>query len=145
MIGKAMTCTLETQETMPNEPQCFPSWTNNSKHNKNIININGIFIVGLLYSFMWGGLAFFFRFGVITISQGSLYFFFFFCCVPILLPTIYFVRNPKHFILVLQDHNLMPNAGMLTLASRIDVGQWVNIGPGTFGKKNKCSALNTHV
>ena len=111
MIGKAMTCTLETQETMPNEPQCFPSF-NNSKHNKNIININGIFIVGLLYSFMWGGLAIFFRSGVITISQGHLYFFTFFCCVPILLPAIYFVRNPKHLISVLQDHNLMPNAGM---------------------------------
>ena len=115
MIGKAITCTLvieETQETMPNEPQCFPSWTNNSKHNKNIININGIFIVGLLYSFVWGGLGLFFRFGVITISQGALYFFFFFCCVPILLPGIYFLRNPKHLISVLQDHNFVPNAGM---------------------------------
>ena len=115
MIGKAMTSTLvieETQKTMPNEPQCFPSWTNNSKHNKTIININGIFIVGLLYSFMWGGLAIFFRFGVITISQGALYFFIFFCCVPILLPAIYFLRNPKHLMSVLQDHNFMQNAGM---------------------------------
>ena len=32
-----------------------------------------------------------------------------------------------------------------TLASRIDVGQGVNVGPGKFGKKNKRRALNTHV
>ena len=27
----------------------------------------------------------------------------------------------------------------------VDVGQGINIGPGKFGKKNKCRALNTHV
>ena len=31
-----------------------------------------------------------------------------------------------------------------TLASSIDVGQGINVGPGKFGKKNKCRALNTH-
>ena len=30
------------------------------------------------------------------------------CCIwPVVLPTIYFVRNPKHLKSVLQDHNLM--------------------------------------
>ena len=109
MIGKAMTSTLvieETQKTMPNEPQCFPGWLNNSKHNKNIININGIFVVGLIFYFTLA-LLISSRFGVITISQGQLYFFVFFCCVPILLPAIYFVRNPKHLVSVLQDHNFI--------------------------------------
>ena len=32
-----------------------------------------------------------------------------------------------------------------TLASGIDIGQGINIGPGKFGKKNKRRALNTHV
>ena len=32
-----------------------------------------------------------------------------------------------------------------TLASGIDVGQGMNVGPGKFGKKNKRRALNTHV
>ena len=32
-----------------------------------------------------------------------------------------------------------------TLASGIDVGQGINIGPGKFGKKNKRRAFNTHV
>ena len=32
-----------------------------------------------------------------------------------------------------------------TLASRIDVGQGINVGSGKFGKKNKRRALNTQV
>ena len=32
-----------------------------------------------------------------------------------------------------------------TLASGIDVGQGINVGPGKFGKENKRRALNTHV
>ena len=32
-----------------------------------------------------------------------------------------------------------------TLASEIDIGQGINIGPGEFVKKNKRRALNTHV
>ena len=34
---------------------------------------------------------------------------------------------------------------LITLESRIDVGQGINVGPGKFGKKNKRRALNTHV
>ena len=32
-----------------------------------------------------------------------------------------------------------------TLASGIDVGQGINVGPGKFDKKNKRRALNKHV
>ena len=32
----------------------------------------------------------------------------------------------------------------ITLQSGIDVGQLINVGPGKFGKKNKCRALDTH-
>jgi hypothetical protein len=45
--------------------------------------------------------------------------------------------------------NLYPFQGIqipaITLASGIDVGQGINVGPGKFGKKNKRRALNTHV
>ena len=34
---------------------------------------------------------------------------------------------------------------LCTLASGIDVGQGINVGPGKLGKKNKRRALNTHV
>ena len=111
IIDKAIPCMLaieETQGAMPNEPHCFPGWANNSKHNKNIITINGIFIIGLIFYFNMG-LSISTRFGVITISQGQLHFFAAFCCLPIPLPAIDFVRNPKHIISVLQDHNFMPN------------------------------------
>ena len=40
-------------------------------------------------------------------------------------------------------HNSV-DLGCITLASGIDVGQGINIGPGEFGKKNKRRALNTH-
>ena len=36
------------------------------------------------------------------------------------------------------------NFNSFTLDSRIDVGQEINVGPGNFDKKNKCSALNKH-
>ena len=102
----------EESKRNSNEPQCFPipGWANNSKHNKNIININGIFIIGLTLYFLLG-LAISSRFGAITVSQGQIYFFVYFCCIPILLPSIYFMRNPKHLISVLQDHNIMSSPG----------------------------------
>ena len=34
---------------------------------------------------------------------------------------------------------------MATLASGIDVGQRINVGPGKYGKKDKRRALNTHI
>ena len=45
----------------------------------------------------------------------------------------------------LVDRNLRIMKYIGTLASRIDVGQGINVGPGKFGKKNKRRALNTHV
>ena len=34
---------------------------------------------------------------------------------------------------------------MATLASGIDVGQRINVGPEKYGKKDKRRALNTHI
>ena len=42
----------------------------------------------------------------------------------------------------MREHGTHPPT---TLASGIDVGQGINIGPGKFGKKNKHRALNIHV
>ena len=78
---------------------------NHSKYNKNIINLSGLFIIGMIYCI---GLAFGFssRFDFVVFPQGILYVFVHCCCVPVLLPTVYFMRNPKHLISVLRDHNL---------------------------------------
>ena len=43
---------------------------------------------------------------------------------------------------MLQANNQLQDT---TLASEIDVGQGIKVGPGKFGKMNKHRALNTHV
>ena len=78
---------------------------NNHKYNKNIINLYGLFIIGMVFGIGFG-LCFSSRFGWIMHHQAILYTFVHFCCIPILLPTIYFMRNPKHLIFVLREHNL---------------------------------------
>ena len=78
---------------------------NNHKYNKNIINLSGLFIIGMIFGIGFG-LCFSSRFGWMMHSQAILYTFVHFCCVPVLLPIIYFMRNPSHLILVLREHNL---------------------------------------
>ena len=81
-------------------PTFFP---NNTKHNKNIFSLYGVFVIGLSISIALG-LGISSRFGWVTVSQVSILYFFQFCLFPVLLPTVYFMRNPKHLISVLQDH-----------------------------------------
>ena len=76
---------------------------NTSKYNKNIISISGIFIIGIIYCIGFG-FGFSKRFGWIVYPQGILYTFVHCCCFPVLLPTIYFIRNPQHLISVLRYH-----------------------------------------
>ena len=80
IIGKAIPCMLaieKTQGATPNEPQCFPGWANNSKRNKNIITINGIFIVGLIFYFNMYGLGNFNQIWCVNyITRTTV----FFCC-----------------------------------------------------------------
>ena len=83
-------------------PALFP---NNTKHNKNIFSLYGIFVISLSISITLG-LGISSRFGWVTVSHAAIYFFFHFCLFPVLLPTVYFMKNPKHLISVLQDHNL---------------------------------------
>ena len=78
---------------------------NNHKYNKNIINLSGLFIIGMIFGIGFG-LCFSSRFGWIMHHQAILFTFVHFCCVPVLLPTIYFMRNPNHLIFVLREHNL---------------------------------------
>ena len=83
---------------------CSPVLFNNTKHNKNIFGLYGVFVISLSISITLGiGISS--RFGWVTVSQAAIYIFFYFCLFAVLLPTIYFMRNPKHLISVLQDHN----------------------------------------
>ena len=83
-----------------------PFSLNNSKNNKNIITSFGLFIIGIIF-YISSVLNILSKFGWITLSNELMYHFIAFCCAPVLLSTIYFTRNPKHLISVLQDHNLM--------------------------------------
>jgi hypothetical protein len=95
-------------KTNTNLSLCLPFSLNNSKHNKNIINSYGLFIVGVTFC-IFLVLVILSKFGWIT--QSNVFYhlsFASFCCIPVILSTVYFMRNPKHLISVLQDHkNLM--------------------------------------
>ena len=109
IIGKAITCTLvkeESQETMPIEPHYFK--LNNKKYNKSIISFAGLFIIGVLCYILFGiNIVIRQGQGWITEFHGSMDLFVHYCIWPVVLPAIYFIRNPKHLKSVLQDHNLM--------------------------------------
>ena len=95
-------------KTNTNLSLCLPFSLTNSKHNKNIINSYGLFIVGVTFC-IFLVLVILSKFGWIT--QSNVFYhlsFASFCCIPVILSTVYFMRNPKHLISVLQDHkNLM--------------------------------------
>ena len=101
-------------ETLHNTPRIIKTTTSNLtlfnhvKHNKNIINSYGLFIICVIFC-IFSVLITLFRFGWITQSNVIYHLSFaLFCCAPVILATVYFMRNPKHLISVLQDHkNLM--------------------------------------
>ena len=83
---------------------CSPFLLNNSKHNKNIINSYGLFIICVKLC-IFSVLVILSRFGWMTKSNVFYHLSFAsFFCIPVILSTIYFMRNPKHLISVLQDH-----------------------------------------
>ena len=79
---------------------------NNSKYNKNIISFFGLFTIGVLFYIIFG-VNILIRQGWITQLHGSMDLFVHYCIWPVVLPTIYFMRNPKHLKSVLQDFNLI--------------------------------------
>ena len=80
---------------------------NNSKHNKNIISFFGLFMFGVLFYITFGVNILIRQEWMATELHGSMDLFVHFCIWPVVLPTIYFMRNPKNLKSVLQDHNLM--------------------------------------
>ena len=83
----------------------FPA-LNNSKNYKNVVSSYGIFIMWAIFYISWVLGFYLSRVGWITRSNATMYLFVTFCCAPVLLSTIYFMRNPKHLIAVLQDQGM---------------------------------------
>ena len=91
------------QETIANplQVQAF----NISKYNENLISLVGISFL-VTYIIVITGIAIGSRYGL-SLVQTQLYLYIAFFCLPVILPTIYFMQNPKHFISVMRDLNLL--------------------------------------
>ena len=88
------------------QPKVITVTSNTNKNNKSLINLTGIAILSAIFIVLaylilksrddWRSTETFEIFGF-SIQ----------CCSPIILPTIYFIRKPKHLISVLQDFNFV--------------------------------------
>ena len=76
------------------------------KSNENLISFPGISFL-VTYFLVMAGVAVGSRYGWISLVQVQLYWYIGSCCLPVILPTIYFMRNPNHLIIVMRDLNLL--------------------------------------
>ena len=79
---------------------------NIGKYNENLISFPGISFLAL-YFLVIGSIAVGSRYGWISLVQTQLYWYIGVCCFPVIIPTIYFIRNPNHLISVMRDINLL--------------------------------------
>ena len=79
---------------------------NITRYNKNLISFPGISFL-VTYLLLMTGLLVGSRYGWISLVQTQLYWYIGFCCFPVIIPTIYFMRNPNHLISVMRDLNLL--------------------------------------
>ena len=94
---------IESQSNTRNLPQSPPNILyNNSKRNKNLINFTGMILISVMFIII-GYFPLASRLGWISQRNGNTYLFVPICCIPVILPTIYFMSNPKHLIKVLRD------------------------------------------
>ena len=91
------------QETIANPIQVHTF--NISKYNENLISFVGISFL-VTYVIVITGIAIESRYGL-SLVQTQLYLYIVFWCLPVILPTTYFMRNPKHFISVMRDLNIL--------------------------------------
>ena len=91
-----------------NDPTPCPPITmfNTSKSNKNLINFTGMILISVMFIII-GYFPLASRLGWISQRNGNTYLFVPICCIPVILPTIYFMSNPKHLIRVLTDLQIL--------------------------------------
>ena len=92
------------QETIakPFQVQAF----NIGKYNENLISFPGLSFL-VTYFLVMAGIAVGSRYGWISLAHVQLYWYIGSCCLPVMLPTIYFMQNPNHLIIVMRDLNLL--------------------------------------
>ena len=75
---------------------------NNSRRNKNLIGFIGLFQLSVIVIILWY-LVLGSRYGWLNQADAEALYLFLFCYVPVIMTTIYFMLNPKHFKRVLND------------------------------------------
>jgi hypothetical protein len=76
------------------------------KYNKNLISFSGISIL-VAFLFLMTVIAIGSRYGWISLIHSQYYWYINFYCLPVILPTIYFMRKPNHLVVVMKDLNLL--------------------------------------
>ena len=79
---------------------------NVTKNNKNLISFSGIFIL-FAFFLVFTGIVILSRFGWISTIHTQFYGYIYFCCLPVILPTVYFMRKPNHLVVVMKDLNIL--------------------------------------
>ena len=92
------------QETIANPFQVHAF--NNTKYNENLISYAGSSFL-ITYIIVMTGITIGSRYGFLSLVQTNLYLYLGCCCLPVIYPTIYFTRNPNHFIYVMRDLNIL--------------------------------------
>ena len=91
------------QETIANPFQFHT--LNNNKYNENLISFAGTSFL-IMYIIVMGGITVGSRYGL-SLAQTNLFVYIGCCCLPVIYPTIYFTRNPNHFIIVMRDLGIL--------------------------------------
>ena len=79
---------------------------NVTKNNKNLISFSGISIL-VVFFLVSSGIIAFSRSGWTTDLQIQFHVYVQQCCLPVILPTVYFIRKPNHLVVVMKDLNLL--------------------------------------
>ena len=91
------------QETIANPFQVHAF--NNTRYNENLISYAGITII-ITFIIVMTGITIGSRYGL-SLVQTNLFLYLGCCGLPVIYPTIYFTRNPNHFIYVMRDLNIL--------------------------------------
>ena len=99
------------QEIVSDQPKIqplpkVPSSYNVIKKNKNLISFSGISI-SVAFLLLMAVIPLGSRYGWISLIHSRYYWYINFYCLPVIFPTIYFVRKPNHLVVVMKDLNLL--------------------------------------
>ena len=75
---------------------------NNKKNNKNLISFTGVLVLFGIIVALFIPTIVSVQYGLISAEFIVMYFYILSCCLPIGLPTMYFMFQPKHFFCVLK-------------------------------------------